>query len=110
MDLFIWGQCQISSIIQPTSLTDMTTPLNTMSTQEIDLYTHFYEADWPTDNCGIGYRIKGGDTPYASLTGTTLTLAPSSLGDVGVHSMMIEAYFETYKGSVAPVQTHEQTI
>jgi len=76
----------------------MTTPLNTMITQEIDQYNHDYTAAWPTGNCGIGYRIKGGDTPYASLTGTTLTLAPSSLGDIGVHSITIEAFYETYKG------------
>jgi len=88
----------------------MSTPLNSQISQAIDIYTHAFAAQLPPTSCTLAYRIKGGNTSYASLSGTTLTLASILPADVDSHSITIEAYYATYIDSVAPTQTHEQTI
>jgi len=84
----------------------MSTPLNSQISQAIDIYTHAFAAQLPPTSCTLAYRIKGGNTSYASLSGTTLTLASILPADVDSHSITIEAYYATYIDSVAPTQTH----
>jgi len=63
------AECQTSGILQTTPLTAMSTVLGSTSTQAIDPYSHQFEASWPAGSCVVAYRIKGGDTSYASLSG-----------------------------------------
>jgi len=68
----------------------------------IDPYTHQSQAIWPAATCTLAYRLKNGNTPYASLSGTTLTLASTQPTEVGTYSITVEAYYATYVDTVAP--------
>ena len=60
---------------------------------EISGYSHAYEAEWTTagfpNACTIGFTLGGAAQDMATLSGTTVTIAPTDPAEVGLTSLSV---------------------
>ena len=87
-----------------------TPPISLASTATYDLaldgYSHAYAATWAAagyaNACTIGFALSGDAAAFASVSGSTVTVAPDASTEVGLHDLVVTAVYTAVTHGTVP--------